>query len=122
MLKNRGYHLVTPSISNPDPDEELKIFEIIRRNIPVLVKDIFPQCEVDLIPLCFHHADNVMPAIGIYCNDDSIDVYTEDLNEIVDSWVDNYGVDKILELAKDVEIPSWENIRERGAYPYKFGA
>jgi hypothetical protein len=96
---------------------QFRDFNLVVRCLEVVCKhiaDFAPECqswEIQVIPLCHHHPNNIYPALGVYeagtANIDDI----ERFGQKADEWVQKQPLGWLLEASAKVDAVTWDVLR-----------
>jgi len=118
MKKPRGYGIIEPSIYeelNWNMDCIVSCLEIIRTKLPELFSEFPKSVKYELIPLGNPFGEPY-PVIGLY-SDNPKDLEqipkTLNLDERIEIWLNEIGIETIKKEAGKSKITSWETLKNR---------
>jgi hypothetical protein len=92
---------------------------VVGRNLQEIINISYEQFEFDLIALKNPHGTEY-PVIGIYTKDKTEFEKVPDfdqLNELVNQWIEKVGIDTIQRESKEIESITWEQLKLMSVYP-----
>ena len=116
--KPRGYGIIEPAIYeelNWDMDFIILCLEIIRTKLPDLFSEFPQSVKYELISLGNPFGEPY-PVIGLYSdNSKDFEKIPEflDLDERVEIWLNEIGIETIKKEAKKIKTISWETLKNR---------
>jgi hypothetical protein len=117
-----GYSLLEPDIYtklNWDLDLIVKCLELTRIQMPQIIPQGAAGIEYDLIAVGNHHG-SPYPAIGMHWPKET-DWNTvpdcQQVDDFVDQWVEQIGLDGLIEKAVNVKYIDWEKLMNRRTFP-----
>jgi len=120
----RGYTLLEPEIYeklNWDLNLIVLCLEQIRTEIPAILNIETESIEFDLISVGNPHGENY-PAIGIHMKPNfihNIDLDIFKIEEKVEDWINEKGIDNLIQNTQIELTLSWDQLQEIGVYPQR---
>ena len=123
-MKNqeRAYSILEPNIYeflSWDMDLIVACLNIVRQRLHEIMNISNRHFEFDLIALGNPHGTEY-PVIGIYTKDKTEFEKLPDfdnLNELVNKWIEKVGIDTIQRESKEIESITWEQLKLMSVYP-----
>lgn len=116
--KERGYGIIEPPIYeelNWDMDSIVSCLEIIRTKLPELFSEFSKSVTYELILLVTPFGESY-PVIGFYSDTpkdlENIPKFL-DLDEEVEIWVNNIGIETIKKESQNIKTVNWETLKNR---------
>ncbi|WP_124981261.1 hypothetical protein [Nonlabens xiamenensis] len=116
--KPRGYGIIEPAIYeelNWNMDYIVSCLEIIRIKLPELFTEFPKSIKYELIPLGNPFGEPY-PVIGLYSdNPKDLEKIPEflDLDERIEIWLSEIGIESIKKEAEKIKTISWEALKNR---------
>jgi len=119
---SRGYNIIEPPIHKAlgwDKDLIVACLEVIRLELPNYFPHFPDSIKYFLLPLHNPHG-SPYPVIGAYSpNHDEAQQLPgfQELYDIVEKWVNEWGIDNIRREAEKIKILSWQQLKSIGHHP-----
>ncbi len=117
-----GFMLLEPPVYNlftEDMDALVAYLEAIRGELPSIFTDLPDSVDYYLLYVDSPHG-STYPAIGLQIsNEEDVDLVPcfLKLQDLMDSWLLDYGIHSLMEKAKQVDAPTWKELKKIRCYP-----
>lgn len=117
----RGYTLLTtPLDEHSSYDEQVRIYDLVRRNIRSIAPFLPETAEIDLIAGGTPHNDGDIPLLGLFVPNDAcgnIRIDLDLLQDAIDNWFDTQDPDRLDQSLMETDSLTWEQLVAVGTYP-----
>lgn len=114
LLEPPVYHFFTE-----DMDALVAYLEAIRRELPNVFTDLPDSVDYYLLYVDSPHGSSY-PAIGLQIsNEEDVDLVPSFLKmqDLMETWLLDFGMDSLMEKAKQVDAPTWDYLKKIRFYP-----